>query len=49
MENLGQVEGISPLIESAIRLKEIYKALIVGGFTSGDALTLIAKMTKKSD
>ena len=34
MENLGQVEGLSPLIESAIRLNEIYKSLIAGGFTS---------------
>jgi hypothetical protein len=49
MENLEQAEGFSPLVESAIRLNEIYKSLIAGGFTSEDALTLIAKMTKKSD
>jgi hypothetical protein len=49
MENLEQLEGHSPLVESAIRLNEIYKSLIEGGFSSEDALTLIAKMTKKSD
>ncbi|CAN1498710.1 hypothetical protein MCERE3_00480 [Candidatus Nanopelagicaceae bacterium] len=49
MENLEQIEGISPLLESAIRLNEIYKSLVAGGFTSEDALTLIAKLTKKSD
>ena len=49
MEELNQVEGLSPLVESAIRLNEVYKSLMSGGFSSEDALTLIAKMTKKSD
>ena len=49
MENREQLEDLSPLVESAIRLNEIYKSLIAGGFSSEDALNLIAKMTKKPD
>jgi hypothetical protein len=41
-----ETEGLSPLMESAIRLNEVYKSLQVGGFTEDEALTLIAKMTK---
>jgi hypothetical protein len=41
-----ETEGLSPLMESAIRLNEVYKSLKVGGFTEDEALTLIAKMTK---
>jgi len=48
MENLQETEGISPLVESAIRLNEIYKSLLAGGFTEDAALSLIAKMTRPS-
>jgi len=46
MENLTETEGLSPLIASAIRLNEVYKSLLTGGFTEDEALSLIAKMTK---
>jgi hypothetical protein len=46
MENQLDTEGMSPLIESAIRLNEIYKSLLSGGFSEDEALSLIAKMTK---
>ena len=46
MENLQGFEGLSALEESAVRLHEIYKSLITGGFTEDEALSLIAKMTK---
>jgi hypothetical protein len=46
MENLQETEGMSPLLESAIRLNEIYKSLISGGFTEDEALSLLAKMTR---
>lgn len=49
MKDLEQNDGLSPLVESAIRLNEIYNSLLTGGFSSEDALTLIAKMTRKSD
>jgi hypothetical protein len=45
MENLQNFDGLTALEESAIRLHEIYKSLISGGFTQDEALTLIAKMT----
>jgi hypothetical protein len=48
MENLQDFEGLSALQESAVRLHEIYKSLITGGFTEDEALTLIAKMTRIS-
>ena len=48
MENLQGFQGLSALEESAIRLNEIYLALISGGFTEEQALNLIAKMTKPS-
>ena len=46
MENLQGFEGLSSLEESAVRLHEIYKSLMTGGFTEDEALSLIAKMTK---
>lgn len=49
MDNVTETEGLSPLIMSAIRLNEIYKSLLTGGFTEDEALSLIAKMTKPSD
>ena len=49
MENLHGFDGLSALEASAVRLHEIYKSLITGGFTEDEALTLIAKMTKTSD
>jgi hypothetical protein len=49
MENQLETEGMSPLIESAIRLNEIYKSLITGGFTEDEPLSLIAKMTKNGN
>ena len=44
--NLQGFEGLSALEESAVRLHEIYKSLMTGGFTEDEALSLIAKMTK---
>ena len=49
MENLDSFEGLTALEESAIRLHEIYKSLMSGGFTEDQALTLIAKMTKPNE
>ena len=49
MENLTETEGLSPLIASAIRLNEVYKSLLTGGFTEDEALSLIAKMTKPNN
>ena len=46
MENLQGFEGLSALEESAVRLHEVYKSLLSGGFTEDQALTLIAKMTR---
>ena len=46
MENLQGFEGLSALEESAVRLHEIYKSLMAGGFTEDEAISLIAKMTK---
>ena len=46
MENLQGFEGLSALEESAVRLHEIYKSLMTGGFNEDEALSLIAKMTK---
>lgn len=46
MENLQSFEGLSALEESAVRLHEIYKSLMTGGFTEDEALSLIAKMTR---
>ena len=46
MENMQGFEGLSALEESAVRLHEVYKSLIAGGFTEDQALTLIAKMTR---
>lgn len=49
MENQLETEGMSPLIESAIRLNEVYISLMTGGFTEDEALSLIAKMTKNGN
>ena len=49
MESQLETEGMSPLIESAIRLNEVYKSLMTGGFTEDEALSLIAKMTKNGN
>lgn len=49
MENLQNFEGLTALEESTIRLHEIYKSLMSGGFTENEALTLIAKMTRTND
>lgn len=46
MENLQGYEGLTALEESAIRLHEVYKSLVAGGFSQEEALSLIAKMTK---
>jgi hypothetical protein len=46
MENFQGIEGLSALEESAVRLHEIYKSLLTGGFTEDEALSLIAKMTR---
>jgi hypothetical protein len=46
MGNLQGFEGLSALEESAVRLHEVYKSLLAGGFTEDQALTLIAKMTR---
>ena len=46
MENLQGFEGLSALEESIVRLHEVFNALMAGGFTEDQALTLIAKMTK---
>ena len=46
MDNLQGFEGLSALEESAVRLHEVYKSLLSGGFTEDQALTLIAKMTR---
>jgi hypothetical protein len=46
MENLQGFEGLSALEESAVRLHEVYKSLIAGGFTEDQALNLMAKMTR---
>jgi hypothetical protein len=45
MESELETDGLSPLMESAIRLNEVYESLKAGGFTEDEALTLIAKMT----
>ena len=46
MDNLQGFEGLSALEESAVRLHEMYKSLMTGGFTEDEALSLIAKMTR---
>jgi len=42
-----EFHGLSALEASAIRLHEIYKCLLMAGFTSEEALSLIAKMSKR--
>ncbi len=46
MKHTEEFSGLTALEASAIRLHEIYKSLLGAGFTSEEALTLIAKMTK---
>ncbi len=46
MEPSTHSEELTPLVVSAIRLHEIYKSLLEGGFSSDEALSLISKMTK---
>jgi hypothetical protein len=40
-------EGMTPLLESAIRLNEVYRSLLKSGFSQDESLTLIAKMSRK--
>ena len=49
MENQLDADGMTPLIQSAIRLNEIYRSLKAGGFTEDQALSLIAKMTRPNE
>ena len=49
MGNPQGFEGINALEESAIRLNEVYKALVAGGFTEKQALSLLAKMNKQGN
>ena len=49
MEDLHGIEGLSALEASAVRLHEIYKSLLAGGFTQDESLTLIAKMTRPNE
>ena len=44
-----ELDEATPLITSAIRLNEIYKSLMAGGFTQDEALSLIAKMTHPNE
>jgi len=46
MEHTEEFSGLTALEASAIRLYEVYKSLLGAGFSSEEALTLIAKMTK---
>jgi len=43
-----EFSGLTALEASAIRLHEIYKSLLGAGFSSEEALLLIANMTKAS-
>jgi hypothetical protein len=49
METSNFPDGFTSLEVSAIRLNEIYRSLLTGGFTSDEALSLLAKMTKSDD
>jgi len=44
--NMDQT-GLTPLEASAVRLHEIYLSMLQAGFTSDEALSLIAKMSKR--
>ena len=46
MENSQGFESLSALEESAVRLHEVYKSLLTGGFTEDEAISLIAKIAK---
>lgn len=47
MEQIKEFSGLTALEASAIRLHEIYMSLIRAGFSTEEALTLIAKMTRR--
>jgi len=49
MKDTQETEGLSPLLTAAIGLNEVYKSLLASGFTSDEALSLIAKMSKSHD
>jgi len=49
MDTTNLSDGFSALEASAIRLHEIYKCLLMAGFSSEEALSLIAKMSKRGD
>ena len=49
MEINNSLDEFTALEASAIRSNEIYRSLLTGGFTSDEALSLIAKMTKSGD
>ena len=49
MENVQGFEGLNALEESAIHLNEVFKALVSGGFTEEQALSIIVKMTKQGN
>jgi len=49
MDTANLPDGFSALEASAIRLHEIYKCLLMAGFSSEEALSLIAKMSKRGD
>ena len=49
MEYLQGFEGLSALEESAVRLNEVYLALVSGGFTEEQAIDIIVKMTKQNE
>jgi hypothetical protein len=34
---------VSPLVEASIHLHETYRALMAGGFTKDEALTIVAR------
>jgi hypothetical protein len=46
---MDKIDQTTPLVESAIRLNEIYKSLLTAGFTKDEALSLIAKMTHPNE
>ena len=49
MEEVSTSDGLTPLLVAAVRLNEIYRSLLEGGFSSDEALSLISKMSKLND
>ena len=49
MDTNNLPDGFSALEASAIRLHEIDKCLLMPGFSSEEAINLIAKMLKRED